>query len=149
MLLTIHSKAWNASIMPMKLMNTLLVGLALLSPLALAQEATSLQSDWIDLVKGSKGDTMGVEVRDVQPGDTPGTRKVYISVPKVSMGNPDAIEEVVVVGQAPEESEPLDIEYEWVYDYDDDNYGLILHIGEGNWPIRLYMNSGPGYIRQE
>ena len=133
----------------MKLIRTLSLCLPLLSPLALAQEATSLQSDWIDLVKGSKGGKMGVEVKDVQPGDTPGTRKIYISVPKVSMGNPDAIEEVVVVGQAPEESEPLDIQYEWVYDYDDDNYGLILQLGEGNWPIRLYMNSGPGYIHQE
>lgn len=133
----------------MRLIKTLSLCLPLLSPLALAQEATSLQSDWIDLVKGSKGGKMGVEVKDVQPGDTPGTRKIYISVPKVSMGNPDAIEEVVVVGQAPEESEPLDIQYEWVYDYDDDNYGLILQLGEGNWPIRLYMNSSPGYIHKE
>ncbi len=133
----------------MNISKTLLTGLALLSPLALAQEATSLQSDWIDLVKGSKGKTLGVEVQDVQPGDTPGTRKVYIAVPKVSMGHPDAIEEVLVVGQAPEKSEPLDIQYEWVYDYDEDNYGLVLQLGEGNWPIRLYMNSSPGYIRQE
>lgn len=133
----------------MNTLKTLLTGLALLSPLALAQEATSLQSDWIDLVKGSKGKTLGVEVQDVQPGDTPGTQKVYIAVPKVSMGHPDAIEEVLVVGQAPEKSEPLDIQYEWVYDYDEDNYGLVLQLGEGNWPIRLYMNSSPGYIRQE
>lgn len=133
----------------MNISKTLLTGLALLSPLALAQEATSLQSDWIDLVKGSKGKTLGVEVQDVQPGDTPGTQKVYIAVPKVSMGHPDAIEEVLVVGQAPEKSEPLDIQYEWVYDYDEDNYGLVLQLGEGNWPIRLYMNSSPGYIRQE
>lgn len=133
----------------MNISKTLLTGLALLSPLALAQEATSLQSDWIDLVKGSKGKTLGVEVQDVQPGDTPGTRKVYIAVPKVSMGHPDAIEEVLVVGQAPEKSEPLDIQYEWVYDYDEDNYGLVLQLGEGNWPIRLYMNSSSGYIRQE
>lgn len=133
----------------MKAMKTLLAGLVLLPPLALAQEATSLQSDWIDLVKGSKGKTMGLEVQDVEPGDTPGTRNVYIAVPKVSMGRPDEIEEVLVVGQAPEKSEPLNIEYEWVDDYDDDNYGLVLHLGEGNWPIRLYMNSSPGYLRQD
>ncbi|WP_133300573.1 hypothetical protein [Seongchinamella sediminis] len=133
----------------MRLMTPLLLCLPLLSPLASAQEGTSLQSDWIDLVKGSKGKTMGVEVHDVQPGDTPGSRKVYIAVPKVSMGHPDEIEEVVVVGQAPEKSEPLDIKYEWVYDYDDDNYGLILQLGEGNWPIRLYMNSRSGYLHPE
>ena len=123
--------------------------LALFSALSLAQEGTSLETDWIEMVKGHKGESMGVEVTDIQPGEGGEGKKVYIAVPKVSMGHPDSIEEVVVVGQAPEESEPLPIEYEWVYDYDDDNYGLILHVGEGNWPIRLYMNSSPGYIRQD
>lgn len=133
----------------MKPTKYLLAPLALLSSLVLAQEGTSLESDWIELVKGHKGDAMGVEVTDIQPGDTAGSKKVYIAVPKVSMGHPDTIEEVLVIGQAPEESEPLDIQYEWVFDYDEDNYGLIVHLGEGNWPIRLYMNSSPGYIRQE
>lgn len=133
----------------MKLTQYLLAPLALLSSLALAQEGTSLESDWIELVKGHKGQKMGVEVTDIQPGDTEGSKTVYIAVPKISMGHPDTIEEVLVIGQAPEESEPLDIQYEWVFDYDEDNYGLIVHLGEGNWPIRLYMNSSPGYIRQE
>lgn len=133
----------------MNLIKYLLASMALLSTVTLAQEGTSLESDWIELVKGHKGEKMGVEVTDIQPGDTEGSTKVYIAVPKVSMGHPDTIEEVVVVGQAPQESEPLDIQYEWVYDYDDDNYGLVVHLGEGNWPIRLYMNSSPGYIRQD
>jgi hypothetical protein len=134
---------------PMNLIKCMLASMALLSLYSLAQEGTSLESDWIELVKGHKGETMGVEVTDIQPGDTEGSTRVYIAVPKVSMGHPDTIEEVLVVGQAPEELEPLDIEYEWVYDYDDDNYGLVVHLGESNWPIRLYMNSSPGYIRQD
>lgn len=130
---------------PMNLIKCMLASMALLSLYSLAQEGASLESDWIELVKGFKGETMGVEVNEIQPGDTEGSTRVYIAVPKVSMGHPDTIEEVLVVGQAPEESEPLDIEYEWVYDYDDDNYGLVVHLGESNWPIRLYMNSSPGY----
>ena len=130
-------------------MKSLLLALSLGASVSLAQEGTSLQSGWMELVKGSKGEEMGMEVQDVQPGEKDGTQKIYIAVPKVSMGHPDEIEEVVVVGQAPEESEPLDIEYEWVYDYDEDNYGLVLHLGEGNWPIRIYMNSSPGYTRQD
>ncbi|MEP4148263.1 MAG: hypothetical protein ABJL54_13680 [Halioglobus sp.] len=133
----------------MKQIKYILASMAFLSSITLAQEGTSLESDWIELVKGHKGEKMGVEVTDIQPGDTEGSKKVYIAVPKVSMGHPDTIEEVVVIGQAPEEAEPLDIEYEWVYDYDEDNYGLVVHLGEGNWPIRLYMNSSPGYIRQD
>lgn len=133
----------------MKQIKYILASMAFLSFMTLAQEGTSLESDWIELVKGHKGEKMGVVVTDIQPGDTEGSKKVYIAVPKVSMGHPDTIEEVVVVGQAPKEAEPLDIQYEWVYDYDDDNYGLVVHVGEGNWPIRLYMNSSPGYIRQD
>ena len=119
----------------MNLIKCMLASMALLSLYSLAQEGTSLESDWIELVKGHKGETMGVEVTDIQPGDTEGSTRVYIAVPKVSMGHPDTIEEVLVVGQAPEESEPLDIEYEWVYDYHDDNYGLVVHLGESNWPF--------------
>jgi hypothetical protein len=118
-------------------------------PLALAQEGTSLESDWLEFVTGSKGSAMGVEVRDIQPGDEEGTQKIVLAVPKKAISHPDEIEEVVVVGRAPEKPEPLDIRYEWLNDYDEDNYGLVIHIGESRWPIRLYMNSSPGYIRQE
>ncbi len=124
--------------------------LALVSAaLAKAQEGTSLESDWLEFVSGSKGKTMGVELRDIQPGDTEGTRKITLAVPKTSMPDPDEIEEVVVVGRAPEKPEPLNIQYQWLRDYDKDNYGLVIHIGESNWPIRLYMNSSPGYTRPE
>lgn len=112
-----------------------------------AQEGTSLETDWLELVKGHKGETMGVELREIEAGDTEGTRKITLAVPKGSMSHPDTIEEVVVIGRKPEERVPLDIQYEWLDDYDDDNYGLVIHIGESNWPIRLYMNSAPGYTR--
>ena len=133
----------------MKIMKTVLAPLALLSIAALAQEGTSLESDWIELVKGHKGQAMGVELREIESNEAEGTRVVTLAVPKESISHPDAIEEVRVVARAPEEPEPLDIKYEWVDDYDDDNYGLVIHLGEGNWPIRLYMNSNPGFIRQE
>ncbi|MFV8817022.1 hypothetical protein [Haliea sp. E17] len=115
----------------------------------LAQEGTSLSSDWIDLVKGERESSMGVQLRDIQPGEVEGTSTVTLAVPKSAVANPDNIEEVIVVGQKPSKPdapEPLDIKYKWVRDYDADNYGLVITIGEGNWPIRLYVNSRPGYI---
>ncbi len=128
----------------------ILASLLILGSTALqAQEGTSLASDWIEFVKGSNESTMGVELRDIQPGATEGTRTVTLAVPKSSVANPDDIEEVIVVGrkpEAPEAPEPLDIQYKWLKDYDNDNYGLVITIGEGNWPIRLYVNSRPGYI---
>jgi hypothetical protein len=119
----------------------------LVSATTLAQEGTSLQSDWLELVKGHKGDALGVELREIEAGEEEGSRTVTLAVPKTSIEHPDAIEEVVVVGRKPDDPEPLNIKYEWVSDYDDDNYGLIIHLGDSNWPIRLYMNSSPGFTR--
>ena len=99
--------------------------------------------------KGPKGEAMGVELREIEANEADGTQVVTLAVPKESIEHPDAIEEVRVVARAPEEPEPLEIKYEWLDDYDEDNYGLVIHLGKGNWPIRLYMNSNPGFIRQE
>ena len=70
-----------------------------------------------------------------------------LSIPKSSINKPSEIEEVVVYGRRPEKPEPLDITYEWLDDYDNDNYGLVIRLGkDSNWPIRLYIDSSPGYI---
>ncbi len=116
---------------------------------AFAQEGTSLSSDWIDLVKGGNEQSMGLELRDIQPGEVEGTRTVTLAVPKSAVSNPDDIEEVVVIGRKPGELElpKIEIQYKWLRDYDEDNYGLVITLGEGNWPIRLFMNSEAGYTR--
>jgi hypothetical protein len=127
----------------------LLLTLALLVPLATLAEGESqpLESDWLQLVKGYRDPASGVEMRDVEYGEEAGTRTVTLAIPKKSMANPADIEEVVVVGRRPEKPEPLDISYEWLDDYDNDNYGLVIRLGRNsNWPIRLYLNSAPGFI---
>ncbi len=129
------------------LIKTLLPTLVLATAATHAQEGTSLQSDWLELVKGHKGKSMGVELRDIEVEDEKGNRKVTLAVPKASISNPDAIEEVRVVARRPEEPEPIKVQYEWVSDVDEDNYGLVIHIGEGNWPIRLFMDSSSGFTR--
>lgn len=137
---------------PLKVLLAMLWGISLAPMAVLAQEATSLQSDWIELVRGHKGETMGVELRDIQAKDSAGERTVTLAVPKSSMDHPDTIEEVVVVARAPdkpEPGEPMKIRYQWLDDYDADNYGLVIHIGKGDMPIRLYLNSSPGFVRDE
>ncbi|KAA1192541.1 hypothetical protein F0M18_07670 [Pseudohalioglobus sediminis] len=130
-----------------------LVAVAALAPVSgLAQEGTSLESDWIELVKGHKGATLGLELRDIQVNEDDGTRTVTLAVPKESIDDPDTIEEVVVRARGPQQPEPpapLPVRFQWLDDYDADNYGLVIHLGEGNWPIRLYLNSRPGYVREE
>jgi len=127
----------------------ILTAAVLLLPVGLsAQEATSLQSDWLELVKGHKEDTLGVELMNIEPEGTEGATKITLSVPKTSVSHPDSIEEITVYGRKPEEPEPLDIRYEWLDYYDDDHYGLVIHLGpDSRWPIRLFMNSREGYIR--
>jgi len=107
-----------------------------------------LQSDWLELVKGYKGQTLGTELVEIEEGDTAGSQTITLAIPKESMSHPDSIEEVVVIGRRPEKPEPLDITYEWLDDYDKDNYGLVIRLGKNTqWPIRLFMNSEAGFIR--
>lgn len=129
----------------------ILFSLVLMFPLSLAAQTSPevLQTDWLELVKGYRGDTVGAHLREVEEGEEPGTQKITLAIPKTSMSDPDSIEEVVVVGRMPEKPEPLlDVSYEWVDDYDSDNYGLIIRLSEDTkWPIRLFMYSDSGFIR--
>ena len=124
---------------------------AMLLPWAVVaqSEEPTWHTDWLDLVKGYRGDKAGVELRDVEQGDTAESRKITLAIPKKSLSDPDAIEHVIVIGRKPEKPEPiLDISYEWLDDYENDNYGLVIHLNKGSrWPIRLYMFSDTGFIR--
>jgi len=127
----------------------LVVALLVSVPLVVFAEgdAQPLQSDWMQLVKGYRDKATGVEMKEVENGETADSRTITLSIPKSSVNNPADIEEVVVYGRRPEKPEPLDITYEWLDDYDNDNYGLVIRLGKNsNWPIRLYIDSSPGFI---
>ncbi len=122
--------------------------LLLALPVLAQTDNVLLESDWMELVKGSRDEAFGAELREIEDGDTGDTQKITLAIPKSAISHPDAIEEVVVIGRKPEKPEPLDISYEWLDDYDSDNYGLVIRLGKDtNWPIRLYLNSDPGFIR--
>ena len=125
------------------------LGLVFTTPVLSQSDDDALKSDWIELVKGYKGGTMGAEIREIEDVAEDGSRKITLAIPKTSMRHPDEIEEVVVIGRKPEEPEPLfNLRLEWLDDYDNDNYGLVIHLGkDSNWPIRLYMSSESGYMR--
>ncbi len=92
---------------------------------------------------------MGAEVRSVETDHEEGYQRVILAIPKDAVSSPDTIEEVVVIGRKPEKPEPLlDVEYQWLDDYDSGNYGLLIRIGGmEKLPIRLYLDSGQGFIR--
>ncbi|MEH6580756.1 MAG: hypothetical protein V7754_02390 [Halioglobus sp.] len=106
------------------------------------------ETDWLEMVEGYKGETIGAQVRKVEEDEETGGQKLTISIPKIAISDPSDMEEVVVVGQAPEERGPIfdfKYEFEWVDDYDNDHYGLVVRLGKStNWPIRLFMQSDDG-----
>jgi len=120
---------------------------SLFSAVAMGQ-THSTQTGWLELVKGYKGSAVGAQMREVETDAATGEKVLSISIPKIAISHPDQMEEVVVVGQKPKEREPLiDIEYEfeWVEDYDADNYGLVIRLGkDSNWPIRLFLHADDG-----
>lgn len=126
-------------------------GLAVVVSGAVAQvDDSAMQTDWMEFVKGSRDIGSGAEVVEIGEGEADGMRTVTLAIPKKAVNDPADIEEVVVIGQAPQKSEPMDINisYEWISDYDEDNYGLIIRLREDTeWPIRLYLNSNPGFVR--
>ena len=131
----------------------LLGGLSMLmlpAILAFAQDSELANANWIDLVKGEKSEATGAEVREVRTAED-GSKQLVIAIPKVAMEDPSDMEEVVVVGQAPEKIDfdfIPEFQYEWVDDYDNDYYGLLIRLNEdSDMPLRLYINSEEGFIR--
>lgn len=126
---------------------TIAAFLSVSSALALSQTG-KIETSWLELVKGYKGSEVGAQMRDVETDATTGERTLSISIPKSAITHPSQMEEVIVVGQMPKKREPLidiDYEFEWVKDYDEHNYGLVIRLGkEGNWPIRLFMQADDG-----
>jgi hypothetical protein len=139
------------------LLVTIAVAQIAVAQTAVAQTATAppqsvaTESGWLKLVKGARDSVLGARLVNIEDDESTDTQKLTLAIPKKSLANREDIEEVVVVGQQPEHPErtiPIEFTYEWVNDYDNDNYGLVVHLGKNsNWPIRLYLSSEAGFTR--
>lgn len=122
---------------------------ALLGASGALGQTTTQESDWMELVKGYRGENMGMELRDIQVTEGAEGQTVTLAIPKSAINHPDTMEEVRVVGRRPDKMEfefPLEFTYEWVDDYDNDYYGLVLHLGKDSQvPFRLFMDSRTGF----
>jgi len=118
---------------------------------AAAQDDISpgMQTGWLELVKGHIGDGVGAEIRDVRRDPESGERHVMVAIPKAALLDNRAIEEVRVIGRAPDRVEINlpDFETEWVDDYDNDFYGLLLRLKDGpETPVRLFLSTRGGVL---
>jgi hypothetical protein len=118
---------------------------ALLLIPALAQaQSTGMETGWLEFVKGHKGDQVGAEVSEVVLDPETGEREFRIRIPKAAMSDPQMMEEVRVVGRRPDrvEFDLPEFETEWVDDYDNDHYGLLVRLKGGpETPIRLFFTA--------
>ena len=98
-----------------------------------------LETGWLKSEVGHQSDPLGVKVVDVQENAS----KITISIPKKNVPQLKEIEEVLVIGEKPEKLEMPSmrkIKYEFVKDYDNDNYGLVIYLGSRQQiPFRLYL----------
>lgn len=107
----------------------------------------SLQTDWLELVTGHRCEKTGAEIMSVSAHPDSGEHAVMIKMPKVGLDASLVMEEVRVVGQAPQSLEVPELfpelETEWVDDYDNDHYGLLVKFtSDQKTPIRLYFSTG-------
>jgi len=123
-----------------------LVAVALAGGLMLGQlQAAEVETEWIHPQVGASESAIGARVRSVEDLPNAGGQRVLIEIPRESFDHNDSIPEIVVTAQRPDQTESrLSIEHEWLADYDNDNYGLMLYLGkDGNLPLRIYFKHDP------
>lgn len=136
--------------MPHLLRAALAAGFGAMLALSAAAQPVSSETGWMELVKGHMDKSSGADVRDVQPGRKEGFKRVTLAIPKQAVpSHGNELEEITVIGRRPESIDLLpEFEYEWVEDYDNDYYGLIIHLrDDGSLPLRLYLESSTGFTR--
>ena len=109
----------------------------------LSPALNSLETDWLELKEGHKGQKIGAKVHRIKlPGlNGYGGQHLILTIPKDELKSTDNVREVVVVGKRGDKEEALPgISYEWSEDYEKDNYGLIIKLDKmENYPIRVYL----------
>lgn len=119
--------------------NLSLLGLLAASPVYAAE----LQTEWIEPTAGFSEQALGARIKSIEamPGDE--GQKVIIEIPRESMTQEESMQEIVVTARQPDQSESeIKVRHEWVKDYENDFYGLVLYLGKNNdLPFRIYLKS--------
>ncbi|MDP5054287.1 MAG: hypothetical protein NWP69_10895 [Congregibacter sp.] len=123
-----------------------ITALLLLFPVLGFGQSLGMQSDWLELVKGHRDGKSGAQVMDIKTDPTTGHQTAMVKVPKVVLLSETNMEEVRVVAQAPQKMEMPDLlpelETEWIDDYDNDHYGLLVKLrSDQKIPFRLFFSA--------
>ena len=118
--------------------------LVLVAAAGIAQITPEMETGWMDLVKGSMDAEGGAQVREVSSDAETGERRITIAIPKDLIDDVAMMEEVTVIGRAPDKIEINlpDFETEWIDGYDSEYYGLLVRLKDGpETPIRLFFSA--------
>ena len=111
-----------------------------------AQPPPEMQTDWMEFVKGHTDEQTGAQVRRVESDPETGERRLIVAIPKEVLEDESMMEEVRVVAPAVERGgidiNLPDFETQWLDDYDNEYYGLLVRLKDGpETPIRLFFNA--------
>ncbi len=125
-----------------------LSALCLVALLTFAGQATvadEVRTEWINPEVGAFEGVIGARIRSIEELPDDEGQRVVIEIPREALEYREAMPEIVVTARRPDESEArLAIPHEWLADYDNDNYGLVLYLGpHGNLPLRIYFSHPP------
>ena len=118
--------------------------LVLVAAAGFSQITPEMETGWMDLVKGSMDTEGGAQVREVSSDSETGERRITIAIPKDLIDDVAMMEEVTVIGRAPDKIEINlpDFETEWIDGYDSEYYGLLVRLKDGpETPIRLFFSA--------
>jgi hypothetical protein len=120
---------------------------ALAAALVFAVPALAGETADVELRKGYVDPKSGVKVEEIMVVPGQDMQAVRLAVPRG--GEP--IEEMIVTARRPSGETVLQLKpHEFVRDYDNDYYGLVIYLGKNeSLPLRLYMDAAqqrPGPI---
>ncbi len=98
----------------------------------------SVESSWLSVVQGFKGERLGAEIVSVFNEREGDMRKVRISIPRAEEKE---IEEVLVIGRRGDVDYTikLDQPVEVIKDFENGKSGIVIHLGE-KAPFKLLIN---------
>lgn len=114
----------------------LLLLLALFPLCSLAAE-----TGWIEKEVGFEDKATGAKLKSIETAAETGEQLITIAIPKKTITSKEGIEEIVIIGHRPKETEfKIPFSYEWAKDFEGDYYGLVLKIGKDTqYPIRIFF----------
>lgn len=105
--------------------------------------AAEVQTEWIAPREGFTESGVGARIKSIEALPADEGQRVTIEIPRSAVAEGEIVQEIIVTAQRPDKTEsPVSVRHEWVADYENDYYGLVLYLGsKEQTPLRIYLKS--------